>query len=238
MRREDLPTVTVAQMRDVDHWMNQEMGIAVLQRLENTGANFARLLIERFGRVPMVVLAGRGNNGAGGLATAGHLVNRGLSTRVVLAQPLAGMSPNGAHQLETDRAMGIRISVAPEPIIPEIFAECGVIVDALVGYALAGQPHGEVGHLIVAANESGRPIASLDVPSGTDPDTGHAYNPHMKATLTMALGVPKRQCITEEGRSLVGELYVSDLSMPRGLYTRLGYEGPLLFADEPVIRLD
>ena len=84
MRREEMPAVSVQQMRDVNHWMVEEMGIAVLQMVENTGMALARLLIERFGRVPVVVLAGRGNNGAGGLAAARHLVNRGVSARVIL----------------------------------------------------------------------------------------------------------------------------------------------------------
>jgi NAD(P)H-hydrate epimerase len=238
MRREDLPALTVAQMRDVNHWLVEEMGIAVLQLHENTGANFARLLIERFGRVPVVVLAGRGSNGAGGLATARHLVNRGVSTRIILAQPLAGMSPGGAHQLETDRAMGIKIYVAPEPNTAQILGECGVVVDALTGYSLSGQPMGETARLVSLAMASGKPIASLDVPSGTNPDTGDGYDPHIRATLTMAIAVPKLQSRTDAGREVVGELYVSDVSMPEGLYRRLGYEGPLLFADQPVIRLE
>lgn len=238
MKREDLPAVTVAEMRDVDHWMVEEMGIAQLQMLENTGRNLARLLIERFGRVPVVILAGRGNNGAGGLASARHLVNRGVSVTVILAQPLAGMSPNGAHQLETDRAMGIRILVAPDPRTADVLGEHGVVVDALTGYRLAGRPQGETAKLIATAVEVGRPIAALDVPSGTNPDTGEGYDIHFTAALTMTLGVQKKQALTAQGRNHVGELYLSDLSMPIGLYRRLGYQGPPLFANEPVIRLD
>ncbi len=238
MRREELPALGVAQMRDVEHWMVEEMGIATLQMLENTGMNFARLVIERFGREPAVVFAGRGNNGAGGLAAARHLANRGVDVTIVLAQPLAGMSPNGAHQLETDRGMGIPILSGADAAADAVIDRAGVLIDALMGYRLSGQPHGLGATLIEKMTASNRPIAALDVPSGIDPELGTGFEPHVWATATAMLGVPKKAALTAEGAERMGEIYLSDISIPPALYARLGYRGPPLFTDAPFLRLE
>ncbi|MEE8157916.1 MAG: NAD(P)H-hydrate epimerase, partial [Dehalococcoidia bacterium] len=82
-----LPYLTTEQMREVDRLMIEEYGILLIQMMENAGRNLAHLARRRFldgdsqgSRV--LVLAGTGGNGGGGLVCARHLRNQGADVRV------------------------------------------------------------------------------------------------------------------------------------------------------------
>lgn len=62
-----VPVVTGAQMRELDRLMVEVMGIGLLQMMENAGRSLAETAVGRFGASSVTVLAGRGNNGGGGL---------------------------------------------------------------------------------------------------------------------------------------------------------------------------
>ena len=64
-----IPVVSVAQMREVDRLMVEELGIDLLQMMENAGRALAehtrRLVGGDVRGCRVVVLAGRGGNGGG-----------------------------------------------------------------------------------------------------------------------------------------------------------------------------
>jgi len=64
-------------------------------------------------------------------------------------------------------------------------------LDTLIGSSLAGNPRGYAGKLIRLANTLPAPILSLDVPSSIDTSSGEGYNPHIQATATLTLALPK-----------------------------------------------
>ncbi|MBI4674526.1 MAG: sugar kinase [Chloroflexi bacterium] len=58
---------------------------------------------------------------------------------------------------------------------------------------------------------------------------------HSTATLTLALrnvGV-----YTANAQSVVGEFFLADISVPRGVYVRMGLGVPNLFAEAGLVRL-
>jgi NAD(P)H-hydrate epimerase len=67
---------------------------------------------------------------------------------------------------------------------------------------------------IDCAGRVGRPIASIDVPSGVDGTTGHAERPSLRADLTVTLGVVKTGLVMEPGRERAGLLRVVDIGIP------------------------
>ena len=76
----DIPYLTTDQMREVDRAMIEDYYIELIQMMENAGRNLAHLARTRFlGGDPrgqhVVVLAGSGGNGGGGLVCARRLHN-------------------------------------------------------------------------------------------------------------------------------------------------------------------
>ncbi|MEX0791252.1 MAG: NAD(P)H-hydrate epimerase [Actinomycetota bacterium] len=238
-----VPAVTVEQMREVDRLMTEEYGILLIQMMENAGRNLAALVstIARGGPgKSALVLAGRGNNGGGGLVAARHLSNMGNPVQVVLAARVDQLPEVQGHQASILLKMGLGLLEAEacdKERLEELLGSADVIVDALIGYSLAGAPRGLAAVLIEKANASGRPIVSLDVPSGLDAGSGRVYEPSIRASATLTLALPKTALASDEARARSGDLYLGDLSVPPGLYHRLGLEAPPLFADSRVVPL-
>lgn len=230
-----VPLLTTAQMVEVDRLMVEEYGIQLIQMMENAGrdlALLARSLLENdLTDRSIVVLAGRGNNGGGGLVCARHLLNRGADVQVILTHEPEAYSGVPGHQLAILQRMGLPMAWAEEGWeLPP----ADLIVDALIGYGLAGNPRGVVADLIQLANSSRAPILSLDAPSGLDTATGILYSPAIRATATMTLALPKQGLFSPDGQAASGDLYLADISVPPQLYTDLGFDLPPLFGNGAV----
>lgn len=238
-----VPAVTVEQMQEVDRLMIGEYGIALLQMMENAGRNLARLAVDVAGGVAgrtILVLVGKGNNGGGGMVAARHLSNAGSQVRVLLAGSFDQLVDVPAQQAAILRKTGIELlesKATPSELLRRAFGEADLVIDTLIGYSLAGAPRGEAAALIRLANASGRPVLSLDVPSGVDAGSGRAYEPSIRAVATMTLALPKTGLGTTEARERAGDLYLADIGVPPALYRHLGLEVQPLFVSESIIRL-
>ena len=223
--RAAIPALTMEQMREVDRIMIEEMRIELVQMMENAGRNLADLAITEFDASNVLVLAGTGGNGGGGLVAARHLANRGSVVTLVLLDQ-SNMSPVAAHQLHILQRMGQRSIDAP--------TGGSVIIDALIGYSLRGDPSGRAATLIEWMNAQSSPVLSLDTPSGLDVTTGVAATPCVRATATMTLALPKRGLLTAPD---VGALYLADISVPHLVYARMGIDVGQVFGESALVRL-
>jgi len=221
-----VPALTTEQMREVDRAMVEDLHIELIQMMENAGRNLAELAITRFSPSSVTVLAGPGGNGGGGLAAARHLANRGSEVQVVLSQP-DRLTPVPAHQADILALMGVTIAGRP-------FA-ADLVIDALIGYSLRGDPAGSTAELITWANDHTAPVLALDTPSGLDLTTGAAGTPAVWATATLTLALPKVGLLDAPS---VGELYLADISVPSLVYQRMGIAVPELFRQSSLVQID
>ena len=241
-----VPVADVATMTEVDRLATEEFGITLLQMMEQAGSHLAEVVrLETGGDLrdrPIVVAVGPGNNGGGGLVAARHLLNRGARVRVVLARPALRLTDAGRHQLATLIAMGATCCVATYDLSDEeleaALGEADAVVDAILGYAGRGAPRGEVARLVEVIVRSGRPVVSLDVPTGVDPDTGEAAATAITAAATLTLALSKPGLMMGEGAIRAGRLYLGDIGLPPALYARLGLGVGPVFATSRIIQLD
>ena len=237
----DVPFISTDQMREVDRAMIQDYDILLIQMMENAGRELAHLARSRFlGGDPrgrrVLVLAGTGGNGGGGLVSARRFHNWGTDVRVWLSSSAPQLTEVASHQLTILERMGVPIKIAGnEADLPP----ADLIVDALIGYSLRGAPRGASAALIRAANGHGAPVLALDVPSGVDSATGTVHDPAVRADATLTLALPKEGLQGDAARECVGELYLADISVPLGLYPRppLNLEVGPVFAKGDIIRL-
>lgn len=115
--RQNIPFLTTEQMREVDRAMIDDYGILLIQMMENAGRNLAHLARGRFlGGNPagrqVLVLAGTGGNGGGGLVCARRLHSWGASVRVFLADSPDRFSEIPRHQLAILQNMSVPTQVA------------------------------------------------------------------------------------------------------------------------------
>ena len=231
-----IPSLTTAQMIEVDRAMIEDYHIELIQMMENAGRALAELARRHLrGATPgssVVVLCGNGNNGGGGMTAARRLHNWGADVVVALTKSADDLRGVPAHQLDILQRMEIPIvDSASLPSTPSL------ILDAIIGYSLSGSPRGAAADLIRWANAQPAPILALDTPSGLDVTSGTAHDPTIRATATLTLALPKQGLLTPEAKKFVGELYLADISVPPELYTRMGITIPPLFAESDIIRV-
>jgi NAD(P)H-hydrate epimerase len=222
-----IPAVTAEQMREVDRVAVEELDLELIQMMENAGLRLAELAFRKFRPEGVAVLCGPGGNGGGGLVAARHLANRGVRVAVTLSADRDRLSDVPRHQLAILERMDV--SIVPEPV------EAELVLDALIGYSLRGDAHGRAAELIRWANEQEAPVCSLDVPSGLDATSGHIGNPCILATATLTLALPKTALAAAP--EMVGELYLADISIPPGLYSKLGIQVGPIFGSGPILSL-
>jgi NAD(P)H-hydrate epimerase len=235
-----IPILNTEQMREVDRLMVEAFGIQLTQMMENAGRGFAALARDRFlggdtRGSHVLVLAGSGGNGGGGLVAGRRLHSWGAEVTVFLSRKPEDMDGVPAQQLSVLQALeGIQIV---SPMADQNFPRVDLILDALIGYSLKGAPRGAAARLIQRAVDHEAPILSLDVPTGIDAGTGKVHSPHIKADATLTLALPKAGLFMEETRPHVGELYLADIGVPLELYQGMGISVGPLFAEGDLIRL-
>ncbi|MFB6219741.1 MAG: NAD(P)H-hydrate epimerase [Halobacteriaceae archaeon] len=211
--------VTADEMREVDRVAVEEVGLGLLQMMENAGRTLAwhaRDAREAGGAGEVVVVAGNGGNGGGGLACARHLTNRGVGVEVVLDRPPGELTGAAAQQYGVLDAMGVPTGVGPDALAGR---DPAVVVDALVGYGLGGALREPARSIVEAVNGGPATVVSLDVPSGVDATTGEPLGAAVAPDRTVTLALPKTG-LADRPEGLV----LADISVPATVYRRLDIE--------------
>ena len=159
----------------------------------------------------MVVPGGDGGQRRRGhLRGARHLANRDCDVTVVMgSQGLKGVP---AEQLRVYQGANGRVVTVAE--LQSLRAD--LVVDAVIGYSLSGQPRRAALAMIEWAGAAAAPKLSLDVPSGIDSTTGETPGAHVSAATTMTLALPK----TGLDVPSAGDLSLADIGIPAEVYRR------------------
>jgi NAD(P)H-hydrate epimerase len=235
MNNMPIPAITPAQMAEVDRLMIEELGIDLIQMMENAGRSLAelsrRLLAGELRGRRIGVLCGAGNNGGGGMVAARHLQNWGASVAVIQAMEIKAEKRTVLQQLDILARMGIHV------LHQHDLSGCDLILDALIGYGLQDAPREPAAEWIRRINGARCRVLSLDVPSGLDAARGIPGRPCVRANATMTLALPKTGLLAPQAQEFVGELYLADIGVPPQLYRRLGLPSINAFAQEMIVRL-
>jgi NAD(P)H-hydrate epimerase len=231
-------------MRDVQRLAQEEFGMDLVQITENAGRAAAVLALAMLGGKGrgqrVVILCGGGNTGAAGLATARHLSNWGFRVDPIISGVEEEASFLARRQIQVLRLAGILEPAdmeSSEITVEDQLANADLVIDALVGYGLAGPPQGIASAVTQLALQAGRPTLSLDVPTGVNATTGEVSIPAIRATTTLLLDLPKRGVQEPGARAHVGEIFLADLGIPAAVPERLGIHIAGVFSEGPIVRL-
>ena len=234
----DIPFISKEQMTKIDSLMEKHFGIETMQMMENAGRNIAWLAREELGRLVgkhIVALVGKGNNGGDAAVAARFLHNWGGKVTAIVADHPDNIKDLTKIQIGVLRSMFVETLYSTDyPAIERTIKQCDFIIDGLLGYNLKGDPRGFYADLINMANDSGKKILSIDVPSGLDPDTGNAYNPCIKAALTLSLTLPKKGLKNKEK---AGKVFVGDMGVPPELYELMEIKVDNIFEKKEVVKV-
>jgi NAD(P)H-hydrate epimerase len=165
------------------------------------------------GRKPrrILVLAGKGNNGADAFLAALHCAGRGCEIVAVFGE--GGPSRPQAQRAWSARKQGVRIGIAAPANLRRLAAHpfC-LIFDGLLGQGFRAPLRKELRTFLRDSDALQGLRIAVDLPSGLGDDD--AAGPAFRADLTVSLGCLKRPLLGERARRYVGRLRVADLGLP------------------------
>src|SRR5213596_1923255 len=202
--------ISPLEMRVLDR-NAQYFGISTLDLMEAAGKAVAEVARSEFGAVGkrVLVLCGTGNNGGDGLVAARHLSKEARVT-VLLARSPDQFDTKEA-QTNFERLRDVQI-LAGLDRSEEAIAEADLLIDALLGIGAEGSLREPFASLVRQVNGSGKPIVSVDVPSGF----GTALM--VRPTVTVALHDVKEGMTPDNG----GRIRIVDIGIPSKVTTMIG----------------
>ena len=199
--------VRSAQMRAIEECMFAA-GMPVAALMEKVAGLLARQLLARLGRSAIVgVIVGPGHNGGDALVIARELHHQGYPVRIW--QPFPQLKELTQAHANYARHLGI-----PWLEFSPFLAECTAIVDGLFGFGLEREISGETAAQIRKINRSGKPIFSIDLPSGIHTDTGEVLGEAIKASHTFCLGLWKQAVLQDSAIDYMGNVELIDFDIP------------------------
>ncbi len=211
--------VTAQQMRELDR-LTIESGTPGHVLMERAGAGATAALLKTFPQVrekPVLVFAGKGNNGGDGFVIARLLKKEGIACEVVLTAKKEEVKGDALRNLKAFSRMRGRISevTATEQLgtVQKKLNGCGLVVDALLGTGLSAPVRGLMAELIDLIKERGVPVVAVDTPSGLDSDRGVPLGTAIRASLTVTFGYPKIGLLYASAKTAVGRLEVVDIGI-------------------------
>ena len=131
---------------------------------------------------------------------------------------VCGRGNNGGDGKICARVLGER---GREVVVVDGFGELGepdVIVDALLGIGLDDAPREDVRRMIELINGSGKPVVSVDVPSGVVSSTGEVPGAAVRAEVTVTFGAAKVGLAVAPGRFHSGSVHVASIGLAPGAH--------------------
>jgi hydroxyethylthiazole kinase-like uncharacterized protein yjeF len=197
--------LTTAEMEHADR-LAIAAGTPGFALMMSAGQAIAQVAMDLVEEGPIIVVAGRGNNGGDGFVAAAELAARGREVSVILIcerDILAGDAASAAR--------GWKYPVLP--FNPQAIGRPALIIDALFGAGLNRNVKGEPEQMIEAINANGAPILSVDLPSGVNGTSGAVMGIAVNATETVTFFRRKPAHLLLPGRIQCGRVRVADIGI-------------------------
>jgi ADP-dependent NAD(P)H-hydrate dehydratase / NAD(P)H-hydrate epimerase len=205
-----MEVLTTAEMERADQ-LAIAAGTPGFALMLSAGQAVAEAAIDLVEEGPVVVVAGRGNNGGDGFVAAAELAARGREVSVILLCERDSLQGDAASA-----ARGWKYPVLP--FNPQAIGRPALIIDALFGAGLNRPVKGEPHDMIEAINANGAPVLSVDLPSGINGDTGAVMGAAVRAAETVTFFRRKPGHLLLPGRIHCGRVRLADIGIdPRVL---------------------
>ena len=201
--------LTPAQMAEADRLTiaGGIAGIALMERAGAAVADEAMRLAPSGGRV--AVVCGPGGNGGDGFVAGRLLAARGYRVRLALLGERAAMRGDAA--LAAARYQGAVANAEGFEL-----ADADLVVDAIFGAGLSRDLDGEARRCVEAINavaRAGKPVLSVDVPTGVDGETGAVRGAAVEASASITFFRLKPGHLLLPGRALCGRLALAEIGI-------------------------
>ncbi len=211
------------QVRSVDRWAIEEIGLPGIALMENAGRSCAGFIMDRLGHKTtrgICIFCGAGNNGGDGYVIARHLRNAGYVVCVVLCADREKVRGDARINLDVLGALGADVreldpgGADVRALVTALAQGADIVVDALFGTGLQGPLREDYRRLVEAINGLKVPVLAVDIPSGLDCDTGQPLGAAIRADWTVTfVAMKKGFTVSAEAAQYTGQVHVASIGI-------------------------
>ncbi|MFP4250643.1 MAG: NAD(P)H-hydrate dehydratase [Armatimonadota bacterium] len=209
------------EMREMDRRTIEDWGLPGAVLMENAGRSVAAVceaLLEDLPPGPVVVVAGKGNNGGDGFVAARWLQRAGYDVEVCLLAKLSDLDGHAAINGNFADRMGVPIREdADRETLDGRLSRATMVVDAVLGTGISGEVRGSARDAVEAINAAEAPVVAVDIASGVDADTGAILGDAVRAHSTVTFALAKVGMYQYPGHGACGRIIVAPIGMGREL---------------------
>ncbi len=218
--------VDTDEMREIETKSFENYFLAPGQIIENVGVRgsdfISKHILKEEKETSVLILCGKGNNGADGLAIGRHLVCRGHSVVTFLLYPPEECSSEMNAQIRLAHGFGIEVVDLKEVGALEDYCgqvESYLFIDAIFGMGVRLPLGNSIYHIIQFLNAYSPNTISIDIPSGVDSTTGETQGNAVIAQTTLAVGLLKTGLYVGDGPKHSGQIQILNVGLPPQLLT-------------------
>jgi len=212
--------ISAEEMQAIDRQAIRDLGIPGVVLMENAGRaateSFCRELAELFPG-PVLVMAGKGNNGGDGYVMARILAEHGWQVETLVLAKADAITGDAAIMLEILRKIALPVHfVTDARDLRSHFAASKpvIIIDALLGTGLQSAVRGLFAEAIEIINSAQMTVFAVDIPSGVAGSSGRICGNAVQADLTVTFDHAKIGHGSDPGAGCSGYLDVVDIGIP------------------------
>jgi ADP-dependent NAD(P)H-hydrate dehydratase / NAD(P)H-hydrate epimerase len=241
--------LNTAESRELDRLSQEKYGIESYALMRRAGEAVADLLLRRWPNAvggPVLVVAGKGNNGGDGFVAARKLMQAGVRVQSILLATAADLKGDAARAYRDYAAAGGSVSeVTAEGEIGEAIAARKpiAVVDAIFGIGLNAEVRGLARKAIETINRLsglggpggrgariGVPVIAIDIASGVNADSGAVMGAAIAAALTVTFGYAKYGHVSYPGAGQTGDLEIAEIGFAPEAIVEIAPRGRMIEA--------
>ena len=220
--------VTTTQMRQIEEYAINKMGIPSILLMENAAIKTIPHILEQLGgkgQKNALILCGPGNNGGDGYAITRLLHVAGVDVCVAAIGGKSDISADATLNREIIKNLGIPVygiltNVSSNEFdLANLIKSSDIVIDAIFGTGLSKAINDIFYDVVEMANRYAKYILSVDIPTGVHSDTGHIMGIAINAQATITYGFIKPGLLFYPGASQAGQVFCEDISLPHYIKT-------------------
>jgi NAD(P)H-hydrate epimerase len=222
-----IPLFSTNQIREVDNFAIDKLGIPGLVLMENAALqiyNITLSKVELKEKNKIGFVCGKGNNGGDGFATARHFANNGFAVSVLFLgeeEELSSDCKVNFTILKNIAKENKNIFLKKYSSVKDlrVLSDCNVIFDAILGSGAKGELREPYKTIVQNINKINSFKVAIDIPTGLDSDFGYGeiiFN----ADLTITLAELKKGLFFESGFNSCGEVVKGNIGVSLSFFDR------------------
>ncbi|ELV08323.1 bifunctional ADP-dependent NAD(P)H-hydrate dehydratase/NAD(P)H-hydrate epimerase [Wohlfahrtiimonas chitiniclastica] len=215
MNSTSTPLYDIKAIKEIEQTALETLNIASITLMQRAALFILGYLYKSYPDVKKIaVIVGAGRNGGDGYFFAQQALSAGFDVKVYyLAEP-----NNLVDDVRKAYLAAKGMGVPCESFSSSSLDDADLIIDAMMGTGVNRALSGEWLGAAMLINRSGKPVISIDVPSGMNANTGAILSEAVKATETITFIAQKPGLYTGKGPEYVGKVICSDLGIPQACF--------------------